>query len=453
MTKKIVVRFQEYCIQKDSVPLGRLSGFMVGSSMVELIDEFLNEKYASDDMELLESNPRNPKRGSITSEIIDSIRNNKELFPLMSKGILISSEACRALERNRFEISFSNPKIHGILDGGHNTLAIAIYLLESVGVSDKKLRTVKRWSDLKPVWNEFSELVLSKKQSADFLIPIEIIYPKQNLVDDSEFIDSILEIAQARNNNTQLTEETKANKKGLYDILKKHIDKNLYDKIEWRTNDGGRIKVRELIALSLIPLSRTKSGQQVNPVQIYSSKSECVKIFEKIISAPGVSIPNQSDLGIEVIDNEILSALALISELPRLYDLLYEYLPEAYNKNSDGKFGRINSVSMLDDGKIAGKTKYYGKSVKYEYPDGFIMPLVYSLRELMYADKFGNMEWVVDPAIFIEKHLGDVMASYGEMVIKMANYDPQKVGKNKGSYSVACMAVRDVMTRFGISAQ
>jgi len=420
---------------------------MLGSSMIDLIDEFLNEKYSSSDMELLESNPRNPKRSSITSDIIDSLKEKKELFPLMSKGILISSNSCRKLERNRFEISFSNPKVHGILDGGHNTLAIALFFLEKAGAFDNETRKIKRWSDLKPLWNAYSPVLEEAKKSIDFLLPAEIIYPKSEVVDEADFVNSIMEIAQARNNNTQLTEETKANKKGYYEVIKKYVDPNLYEKIEWRTNDGGRIKVRELVSLCLIPLSKTALGKDINPVHIYSSKAECVRTFEKLITAPGISVPAKGDYLIELVDKEIISALAMIEKLPELYDLLYENLPDAYNKYSEGKFGRITSVSISENGKPAGKTKYYDRAVDYDYPDGFVMPLVYSLRELIGSDKNGELYWLIDPESFISTYLGDVMESYGELVIKMSGYDPQKVGKNRGSYAAASMAMRDVLMR------
>lgn len=452
MTKSVIVRFHEFCIQENSAPLNRLSGFMLGNSMIDLIDEFLNDKYSSDEMELLESNPRNPKRSSITSDIIESLEQKKELFPLMSKGILISSQSCKKLERNRFEVSFNNPKIHGILDGGHNTLAIAMFILEKSGASVNELRKVKRWTDLKDVWNKYITEIQEIKKVIDFLLPTEILYPKTNNHspvmpdDESDFVNSIMEIAQARNNNTQLTEETKANKKGFYEVLKKYVDENLREKIEWRTNDGGKIKVRELIALSLIPLSKTRFEKDINPVHIYSSKAECVRMFEKLVNTEGVSKPAKGDVLVEIIDEQFISAMAMIDQLPRLYDELYDKLPDAYNKSSDGKFGRISSVTMSEDNKPAGRTKYYGKSVSYSYPDGFVMPLVYSLKELM-GLKNGQLYWVVDPFFFINNHLGDVMANYGESVIKMSGYDPQKVGKNRGSYNVACMAVRDVLNQ------
>lgn len=443
MSKSVVVRFHEYCIQEKSAPLNRLSGFMHGSSMVDLIDEFLNEKYASDDMELLESNPRNPKRSSVTGDIISALKDTPELFPLMSKGVLISTNTCVKLERNRFEITFVNPKVNGILDGGHNTLAIALYFLENAGATEKEIHKVKRWADLKELWNQYSDVIAETKKTTKFLVPSEIIYPKHANSEDLDFVTSIMEIARARNNNTQLSEETKSNKMGHYEAIKEFVDPDLFEKVEWKTNDGGRIKVRELIALSLIPLSKTVIGKDINPVHIYSSKAECVSQFDKIILADGISQPSSSGEFLrEVVDPVVLSALKMINRLPELYDLIYEKLPDAYNNSSNGKFGLINSVSTSN-----GKTKYYGNPVDYTYPEGFMMPLVYSLSELMATNKSGKLIWITDPAEFITSYLNDIMSSYGELVIKMSAYDPQKVGKNRGSYALASMAVRDVLMR------
>lgn len=139
-SKSVIIRFHEFSIQQNSAPINRINGVMYGSSMVDLIDEFINEKYSSDDMELLEANPRNPKKNNITELIIETLNEKKELFPLMSKGVLLSVSTCKPLERNRFEITFNNPKVHGILDGGHNALAIAIYILQRAGALESEIK-------------------------------------------------------------------------------------------------------------------------------------------------------------------------------------------------------------------------------------------------------------------------------------------------------------------------
>ena len=69
----------------------------------------------------------------------------------MSKGILVSSSACEALERSRFRLSFENNGYAqpGILDGGHNTFAIAKYLLSHV-LDEIDIRKIKDWDSLVP---------------------------------------------------------------------------------------------------------------------------------------------------------------------------------------------------------------------------------------------------------------------------------------------------------------
>lgn len=81
----------------------------------------------------------------------------------------------------------------------------------------------------------------------DFLVPLEILVPAdveyKNVV--SEFQVSLLEICAARNNNVELRLETKANQKGYYEELRKYLPKSISARVEWKTNDGGDIPVRD----------------------------------------------------------------------------------------------------------------------------------------------------------------------------------------------------------------
>lgn len=437
--KSVIVRFEDHHIQ-DQYVLNRVYGSMKGSSMIDLIDEFLGSAYSNEDFELLEANPRDPKRSSVTSDIIESLKDDPKSFHFRSKGILISASNCTPLERNRFELQFEDSEINGILDGGHNTFAIALHMLSEAGVKDSKLKSIKRWRDLPEVWEQNRDAVRDVRDKIEFLVPTEVIYPKDTA--RTEFVSSILQIAQARNNNTQLTEETKANKAGYYEILKESVNAELKDRIEWRSNDGGRIKSREIVALSLIPLSVLDIGKEVNPVIIYSSKSQCVRLYERILSTEGVIDSSPDEFGVKLKDPKVKSALQLISDLPGAYDYIYENLPEAYNE-AGGKFGRITQVKY-DAGKPVGKTKFYDRSVSYSYPDGFIMPLVCALSELIEKNEDGTVQWKEEPLQFLKKHLKPLAASYSS-IIQLANFDPQKVGKNRASYEVAKQLIRPLV--------
>jgi hypothetical protein len=278
---------------------------------------------------------------------------------------------------------------------------------------------------------------------------VEIIYPHDGDVGREEFQNAVLDIARARNNNAELTEETKANKAGFYDYIKESIDPSLVSQIEWKSNDGGRIKVRDLVALAWVALSKLDDDlpglKDVSPVTIYNSKASCVTAFNKLMESEEVT--EQVKGGIRgLVHPGVQSAIGLLRDLPRLYDQLYATFPEAYNKVSP-RFGGISSVSTFEPGKSGKgkkdgrtlskppKTKFYRNQCKHDYPDGFIMPLVWALRELI-KNESGILSWRTPPDKFIQENLAKSAEVYLS-VIQLAGYDPQKIGKSAPSYQLA----------------
>lgn len=396
----------------------------------------------------LEANPREAKAGDITDEIQGTLEETAHLFQFKSKGLLLAAGQCTALDRNRFELTFEDGEIQGILDGGHNLLAIALFLLgKALGEDAKKvLRGVKRWEQVAEVWKGHRSEIEAIKSQLNFLTPLEVIFPQEGPAGADEFQDAVLDVARARNNNAQLTEETKANKAGFYSSIRESIDPKLAGEVEWKTNDGGRIKVRELIALSWVALSRL--GPEVightefNPVSMYRNKGLCVTAFNALMEQDSITAKTKGEIR-ELTHEGVKSAIGMMRDLPRLFDKIYTMFPDAYNSASSG-FGRINSVFIWDPKKskdrdpkylrTAPKTKFYQEEVTYDFPDGFIMPLVWALGELM-VNNGGLISWKVNPVDFLKKNLNQTMKVYYGM-IQMASYDPQKVGKTTASYEL-----------------
>jgi hypothetical protein len=140
----------------------------------------------------------------------------------------------------------------------------------------------------------------------------------------------------------------------------------------------------------------------------------------------------------------VKSAIAMLKDIPRLFDLIYSEFPKAYNDASPG-FGRVSSVRIWDPTKAdtggpkylsrPAATKFYHAECEYDFPDGFVMPLVWALSELMeYKD--GRVLWKTDPSRFIKKNLSKTLKVFYGM-IQMAAYDPQKVGKTGACYFLA----------------
>lgn len=400
----------------------------------------------------LSANPRFSKMSNITQDIIDTLETTPDLFWVMSKGIVVSASSYRDLDGDRFEFSFEDEQFEGVIDGGHNLLGIGYFILrlalEEYGNDDdlKALNKAKVWGQFKSLYMAKLDLVkklISEHSDAPELsiqVDIEIIVPTspKNELDRSEFDQSIPRISGSRNNNASVRPEARSNKQGLFEHLKNNMPSAIANRVEWKTNqEGGKIKVADVIALAWVPLSKLsleikdEEGviQAPNPTSIYSSKGELVTRFDRYMSSNMVTT---DDIPAELKSNPVRSALELAGELPELYDLITETLPASYNDRG-GRFGAIAAVAKMNTKKGKKLSKYTEKGVEYRCPEGFITPLVYGLKALMQLDGNGEISWVTSPKDFIKDHLPQIVEGYMG-VIKENNMDPQKVGKSSLAY-------------------
>lgn len=442
----------------------RVFGLMPARFIVNVIDA-LN----------LEANPRNSRIGSVTDAIessiaADDLEGGQKLFPFKTKGILLATSQYEQLERGRYNLLFEDLSIEGVLDGGHNTLAVGLYILsqakKATGKNPPKRKDVSLWSDFKEYWAEnrkdiesYLQLIANaddamqlKKNgigTLDFLIPTELLLPTdQNDAECLEtFRSSLLEICDARNNNVQLTAGTKGNKEGLFDAFRTLFEEKEPEfarKISWKTNDGGAVESRNLVALAWIPLSLTtwvtndsKVVEPPKPTNIYSGKGSCLEKYLDLMRDPKISTANTNGTEKELHDHQVLSALKVAVDIPGLFDLIYKHFPEYYNKMG-GSYGKINAVKSMQHQSGGYQTPFYGLETEQPVPDGFIYPLVYGLRACMqYDKKLNEVNWRVDPRKFVlSKDFANAAANYCG-VIRQSEYDPQKVGKGVFSYSSA----------------
>lgn len=410
----------------------------------------------------LDANPRSSKTGPVTDAIEDSIVYDDDLFPFKTKGILLACSDYEVLERNRIRLFPQNREIEGILDGGHNTLAIGLYILKSaMDYAGASLpRGAITWDEFKRHWkanraivNDYLEALSddSGNKSLDFLVPIELLVPydASDIGCVESFKNDLLEICAARNNNVQLQLSAKANQLGYFDELKNLFDMyntDLSNRVEWKTNDGGDIKAQDIIALTWIPLSlitpvRDEHSKPIEPISansLYSRKGACLKQFEKLMSSSDVTVETNSDYKRELKNAEVLSAFKVTVDIPELYDYIFEEFPRLYN-GAGGSYGRISAVKALNETRREKHAPFSGKPIETISPDGFIMPLVYGLQALMEQRKVnGNYEivWRCSPRLFLEKNLQKIVKYYSG-IFSMCDYDPQKVGKNSQSYEQA----------------
>ncbi len=393
------------------------------------VDSFIRLlKYADNKV-----NPRVATKNKITKSIHETLETSPELFWFKSKGILIATENCKILQRNRVEISFDNIDHEGIMDGGHNTFAIALYIIDKLfGES------LKNWEECKSFWeknfDKIEKLYKEKVEAFKFSIPVEIITPSREEGAINEFYDNISEICSARNNNIQLKETAKGNQVGCYDYLKEVLKD--FD-IIWKTGEKGKIKSEDVISLACLPLIFLKEKKllpannlkSLNKINIYSQKSKCIDFFNEVISHKDIS---EEVNGRYKIKNEIVKgALDLTKEILYLFDKIYIDFPNLYHNTAPGKFGRISAVEHSKKSSVPFYTT--NDLAEYRYPYGFFYPLLTGVTSLMEHDDQNNkIFWSINPKELDLSKLG--LMQYVEL-IKMVNYNPQQIGKGAAFYN------------------
>ena len=149
MENSIIIRFEQ--VNKQTVgEITKIVGLVKAKFLVPIIDN-LN----------LEANPRSAATGNVTEAIQETIRTSSTLMPFKTKGILLASSNYEELERDRIKITPQNEEIEGILDGGHNTLAVGLYILERALTNKGQTlpKGKKTWNDFKKLWMDYRELV------------------------------------------------------------------------------------------------------------------------------------------------------------------------------------------------------------------------------------------------------------------------------------------------------
>ena len=471
--EKLIVRFALVAEQPSAKDINRISdasdeesiagikrytGFVRGRDLFSLFD------HGS-----LEANPRAAKKGNVTAAIIETLERTPELLPFKSKGILLGTSSYEALQRSRFQLEFLHPDSEGVLDGGHNMLAIGLHMLSHV-MEERDHRRLSRWEDVKEAWEEYREELEEARDMFEFLVPVELIVPAD--VEDDQVVQqfemSVLDICAARNNNAQLTQETKANKKGFYDEIRERLHDDIANRVEWKTNewdseDARPIKVRDLLALAWIPLNKANEEDllpldiSVTPQNIYRNKGECSKQFDRLMEHDEVTEARDGPRH-ELVHEAVASCFDILADLPALYDKIYAEFPDAYNSNGY-RFGSNSIVKIYDPARRAAAndksgfiatqphTHYTDQEVFYRYPDGLIMPLVYGLKGLMRLNEDEDgIEWAVDPFEFLDDHLEEIAGAY-RLVLDMARFDPQKLSKNQASHEFAVSEFEKALIR------
>ena len=408
----------------------------------------------------LDANPRNSKVGPVTRAILETLEMSPELYPIKSKGILLGASQFSFLDgKDRIGLNFVNRKLEGVLDGGHNMLAIGHFLLNNA-LEDpkhkKEVGKVKNWIAFKELHDKFREefdsYLSSGKEELQIRAWVELIVPPSD--DDvavERFESVLLEIQDARNNNAQLKQGTKTDKAGYFEELKRFLDPDISSKVEWKENDGGTIKSADLVALTWIPLSalelfpKDSDGKNVTPpapVALYAQKATCVSRFDEFMSCEAITSRVGAEVSLDSIP--VRSALVLAADMPRIHDYISGHVAKSYNRNG-ARYGSITAVANMNKTARDPKTKYTGQLIDKKSPDGFIAPLVYAMKALIIRHDDGTVEWAMDPYEFLNTSLDAMVDILRDFILNTGDdtsADPQKIGKNPSVYTSCFQAAK-----------
>lgn len=385
-------------------------------------------------------NPRAARENGITCDIRETLDLSPNLFWLMSKGILIATENCKLLDRGRVSLTTDGDR-EGIMDGGHNALAISQFLITKLF---PEVKIFKTWVDCKDFWNKNEKEIIKRfndqggNDAFKFSIPVEIIFPGNEDGALDEYYETISQICTARNTNVQLKQATQDNQVGIYEVLKEHL--SCSDKVVWKSGQSGDIKVEDIVSMAVIPLiflqeqgrlPNDKTIKTLNAVSVYSQKSKCIDFYGDVLKHPQISTKKEDKY---ILHNSLVrSALEMIDDIVKAFDNMYLTFPNIHNSNA-GKFGNIGAVDQKKTKCVPVPFLTTKQKTDYKYSAGYFLPLFCGIRKLMYIDEATNtLKWKINPADISFDFRNLKCAKYIEMV-KFLSYDPLKVGKASMMY-------------------
>ena len=337
----------------------------------------------------MEINARSPKlTGSVPTAIRNGFQDEPDLFVFMNRGLVVAAEKVMFDNKeSKVTLHLSNPKLHGLLDGGH-TYKIVKEEIESISDVDSRPRYIR----------------------------IEFLEGFNQ--------DDITDIVGARNRSNQVKDESLMNLDGQFKYLKIALSGSSFlDKIAFKENELDNeenlkpIDVKEVIAI-LTAFEKQRFGDENHPTISYSSKGECLKNFRDNPEAYRKFGPLTQDVLI-------------------LYDNIRKELPNIYNKRG-GRFGKLTGVT-----KRTQPLHYIDDRSEYGVPDGFVYPILAAFRALIEEKSDGMYIWGkgLSPIDLLKGDVGQSLAAaIGRRALEDQN--PSKTGKSASVWTECYQAVQ-----------
>lgn len=357
----------------------------------------------------MDVNPRSQNTESrVARQIQQGLLENASEFHLLNRGVTITAHAAN-YDKKKETLDLELASHHyGLVDGGH-TYAIIRKNAKAYHAEQK----------------EPKEPAGEKTESPEFLengfVRMEVVLGVKD--------DLLVDIARSRNTSAQVRDESLANLEGSFDWLKETLEKQTFaSQIAYRENEDDAvfpIDIREIVSLLTLFLPNFQESEKP-PIVGYTSKGRCLDLFR-----------DQPDA--------YKSLKPIIPDILKLYDYIHLKFAELYKEI--GGFGSVGeeekrkrSQKGVKLAKVIGVKAikegfplyYKGEKAYYLFPDGWLLPMLSSLRAIV-SYKGGTAKWKANPFQFFDKTGNALVQMTLETSVNMGR-NPNAVGKNKSHW-------------------
>lgn len=365
--------------------------------------------------EMGRSNLRDPKdKGRVPEQIRQSLLE-EDLFVYLNRGLVIVAADVKFDNKSKIvKITFTQPDVHGLIDGGHTHLIIS----------------------------KEKEALRSKEEEGG--VPV-LRHVKVEILKGFD-LEQTKDIAGARNTSNQVRDESLLNLEGRFEPLQGALNGQpyagdiAYKEYETYSDDSAKpIDVRDIISiLYMFDIDTFTSAK--HPINGYRSKVACLKEFKTKTDGRGPTVYEK--------------IYPILPDILRLHDEIHLALPELYNRArkqfgedvTGGKFGRLTGVTHREKSPV--QLPFTRAKTKYRIPAGFVYPILGAFRALL-EERDGSYCWVngCDPSQLLDSDMGLQMADgVGGTARRDAN--PSKTGKDaslwQSCYQAAVIARQNV---------
>jgi len=336
----------------------------------------------------------NPREQNFNTGVAKRIRESllspsSSNFYILNRGLLLSAKAAHFNNYdNTLTLEMEDSTLHGNVDGGHTYKTI----LQNRAELTRGMQYVK----------------------------IEILTGIEGFFED---------VADARNTSVQVKDQSIANLRGRFNIIKSVLaDEAYYGDIFFEENAEGSIDVCELLAILRMFDIDCYPNSDTFPTTSYNGKAAHVKYYLKQYEEHG-----------EDPANPFVKLQPIMKDIFQLYDKLECSIDRYYReKNPKGKYGSVKGIGIAPDDKPYF-SKFSKKPIKYNTPKSFLLPILGSMRALV-AEIDGHYEWKSDPYKMMDEVGSALVETTIERSRSLGN-NPNATGKDLGNWKTLYQTV------------